>query len=188
MPKTVVKKTTKIKKIKKREEKKEKGKKKKIRQDKITKRKITEQEKTSIVKKESVKKESQKFIEAIGRRKTSSARVRLFPYSDFKDIIINNKPYKEYFSLFSWQKTIEAPLKELKFLGKFGVSVKVKGGGVSSQSEACRHGIARAIVLFDSSLRKKLKDLGFLTRDPRERERKKFGLKRARRAPQWSKR
>lgn len=145
--------------------------------------KITEQKKEL-----TVKKESQKFIEAVGRRKTSSARVRLFPNSDLKEIIVNGKSYKKYFPFFSWQKIIEAPLEKLNLLGKFNFSINVKGGGASSQAEACRHGITRALVLFDSSLRKTLKTLGFLTRDPRMRERKKFGLKRARRAPQWSKR
>jgi len=147
-------------------------------------RKKREEKKEEVVKKD----KNQKFLETIGRRKTSSARVRLFPYLESKEIIVNNKPYKEYFPFFSWQKVIEAPLEKLNFLGKFGFSIKVRGGGVSSQAEACRHGIARALVLFDPSLKKDLKDLGFLTRDPRMRERKKFGLKRARRAPQWSKR
>lgn len=130
----------------------------------------------------------EKYIKAVGRRKTSSARVWLFPHSKNKQIIINGKSYKDYFSFLFWQKAIETPLEKLNLLGKFGFFIKVTGGGVSSQAEACRHGIARALVLYDSSLRRELKNWGYLTRDPRMRERKKFGLKRARRAPQWSKR
>lgn len=136
-----------------------------------------------------------KFFEAVGRRKTSTARVRLFTRSISKKgkgeesaILVNKKPYKEYFSISSLQKKLQEPLEKLTTQDKFDVSILVKGGGLSSQAEACRHGISRALVLVNSTFRKKLKKAGFLTRDPRMRERKKFGLKRARRAPQWSKR
>lgn len=128
-----------------------------------------------------------KYFEAVGRRKTSTARVWLFTHGA-KDIKVNKKLYKVYFPIFSLQKKIEAPLEIINCLDKFDISIKVKGGGLSAQAEACRHGIARALVILNPYFRKKLKKAGFLTRDPRMRERKKFGLKRARRAPQWSKR
>lgn len=127
------------------------------------------------------------YFEAVGRRKTSVARVKLFP-SDSKEFMVNNKPLDLYFPLFELRQTAQAALKKVDVAGKFRVSVLVKGGGLHSQAEAVRHGTARALVLFNPDFRKQLKRAGFLTRDPRMRERKKFGLKRARRAPQWSKR
>ena len=127
-----------------------------------------------------------RYIEAIGRRKTSTARVRLFTQGK-KGIIVNDKPYTEYFPKFL-HKTIEDSLEKLKYLGKFGVTVVVKGRGPTGQAEAIRHGLARALVVLNPYFRKRLKKSGYLTRDPRMRERKKPGLKRARRAPQWSKR
>jgi len=146
-------------------------------------------EKEEIEEKEEKKKEEKKvkYIEAIGRRKTARARVRLFTQGK-KEILVNDKPYTDYFPVLSWQKNVEAPLEKLNCLGKFGFSIKVEGGGLSAQSEACRHGIARALVLLNPYFKKRLRKAGFLTRDPRMRERKKFGLKRARRAPQWQKR
>lgn len=134
-----------------------------------------------------------KYYEAVGRRKTAIARVRLFTASPSQSVvegnlIINNKPYKEFFPTLELQNTIEAPLKRLKSLNRFMVTVKVKGGGLSGQAGAVKHGLARALILFESNFRKKLKKAGFLTRDPRKKERKKYGLKKARRAPQWSKR
>ncbi len=136
---------------------------------------------------------TKKYYETVGRRKTSVARVRLFTSSPPQSVMegnltINNKPYKEFFPILELQKTVEAPLIRLKSLNRFKAIIKVKGGGIRGQAEATRHGLARALVLFDSNFRKKLKKAGFLTRDPRKKERKKFGLKKARRAPQWSKR
>ncbi len=128
-----------------------------------------------------------KYFEAVGRRKTSIARVRLFTQGK-KEILINNKPYKVYFPILSLQKDVEAPFEKLNCLDKFSTSIRVKGGGIFSQAGACRHGLSRALVLLNPYFRKRLKKAGFLTRDSRMRERKKFGLKRARRAPQWSKR
>lgn len=128
-----------------------------------------------------------KYFEAVGRRKTAVARVRLFTQGD-KEIIINDKDYKEYFPVLEMQQIIDSPLEKMKTLNKFRISVKVKGGGVHAQAEAVRHGISRALVKFNSDFRKRLRQIGYLTRDPRMRERKKFGLKRARRGPQWSKR
>jgi len=129
-----------------------------------------------------------KYFEATGRRKTAIARVRLFTQSLPKEITVNDKPYKVYFPIPSLQKTIEAPLEEIKSQDKFRILVKVKGGGLAGQAEAVRHGIARTLVALNPVFRKRLRKAGFLTRDPRMRERKKFGLKRARKAPQWSKR
>jgi len=128
-----------------------------------------------------------KYFEAVGRRKTSQARVRLFTQNK-KDITVNGRPFDKYFPTLVWQKTVEAPLEKLNCLGKFGIQVQVGGGGVSSQAEAVRHAISRALVLLNPYFRKRLRKSGYLTRDSRMRERKKFGLKRARRAPQWSKR
>jgi len=128
-----------------------------------------------------------KYFEEIGRRKTSVARVRIFPKGE-KFFLVNEKPLDEYFSTFELKETVLSPLKKTDCLDRYGISVKVKGGGINSQAEAVRHGLSRALVLLNPDFRKKLKKAGFLTRDPRMRERKKFGLKRARRAPQWQKR
>jgi len=139
------------------------------------------------------KEKKKKYYEAVGRRKTSTAIVRLFTSSPEESVekgnlIVNNKNYTEYFPTIELQKIVEAPFRKLKSLNRFRATVKVKGGGIKGQAEAVRHGLARALVLFDSNFRKKLKKAGYLTRDPRKKERKKFGLKKARRAPQWSKR
>lgn len=128
-----------------------------------------------------------KYIEAVGRRKTASARVRLFTQG-FKDILVNGKPHTVYFPINEWQRVVEDPARKLNVFGKFGFSIQVRGGGVEGQAEAARMGIARTLVLLNPYFKKRLKKSGFLTRDPRMRERKKPGLKRARRAPQWSKR
>ncbi len=151
-------------------------------------------EKKTTTKKKVTKKEIKKprpkparYFEAVGRRKTSVARVRLFTQEE-KLILVNEKPYQNYFPTFELQQTATASLRKMKAFDKFRILVKVKGGGVHSQAEAVRHGIARALVEFNPDFRKRLRRAGYLTRDPRMRERKKFGLKRARRAPQWSKR
>jgi len=177
---------------------KEKKKTKKAKKE-TTRVKMKEEAKEAKEKKETKKakkptEKTPKYFEAVGRRKTSTARVRLFtqPLSSKKkeeeDIIVNEKPYKLYFPVLSLQKKITDPLEKLNIRGKFGISIIVKGGGISSQADACRHGISRALVLLNPYFKKRLKKVGFLTRDPRMKERKKFGLKRARRAPQWSKR
>jgi len=144
-------------------------------------------------KKEKARKKKKKYFEAVGRRKEAVARVRLYTSNPAESIaegnlIINDLPYKKFFPLLELQKIIEAPFECLKSLKRFRATVKVKGGGIRGQAEAIRHGIARALVLFDSNFRKRLKKAGYLTRDPRKKERKKFGLKKARRGPQWSKR
>lgn len=128
-----------------------------------------------------------RYFEAVGRRKTAVARVRLFTKGE-KEFLVNDKPYQVYFPTLVLQQAALVSLEKMKCLDKFRISAKVKGGGLNAQAEAVRHGIARALVLFNPDFRKRLKKVGFLTRDPRMRERKKFGLKRARRAPQWKKR
>jgi len=128
-----------------------------------------------------------KYLEAVGRRKTAVARVRLFTQKE-KASLVNGKPLEVYFPTLELQQIVTSPLVKMKCLDEFKISAIVKGGGLKAQSEALRHAISRALVSFDPDFRKKMKKAGFLTRDPRMRERKKFGLKRARRAPQWSKR
>lgn len=161
--------------------------------DKTLKKKTSKAKKTETVSQKKVTKPSEKsatkekYIEAVGRRKTSIARVRIWTKGD-KEILVNEKPYNSYFPTIDLHKIIEAPLELLKLENKFKITAKVYGGGIHSQAEAIRHGLARALVKMNPDFRKKLKRAGFLTRDPRERERKKPGLKRARRAPQWSKR
>ena len=128
-----------------------------------------------------------KYVEAVGRRKTSVARVRIFPDSPFA-ISINQKKYSEYFPTFELQNIVDSPISRANIKKDFSVSVKVNGGGIHSQAEAVRHGISRVLEKIDPALRKTLKPFGFLKRDPRMKERRKFGLKKARKAPQWAKR
>ena len=132
-------------------------------------------------------KKTAKYFEAVGRRKTSVARVRLFTQGE-KGFLVNGKACQDYFPTLELQQIVISPLERMKASDKFGVEVRVRGGGVHSQAEAVRHGISRALVKFNIEFKKRLRKAGFLTRDPRMRERKKFGLKRARRAPQWQKR
>ena len=128
-----------------------------------------------------------RYFEAIGRRKTAVARVRLFTKGD-KEFIVNDAPYTKYFQTVEDQESAVASMKKMKCLDKFRITVVVKGGGHRAQAEAIRHGTARVLVDFNANFRKRLRKAGFLTRDPRMRERKKFGLKRARKSPQWAKR
>lgn len=128
-----------------------------------------------------------RYFEATGRRKTAVARVRLFTRGE-KQFLVNGKPYQEYFVNVDDQQTATASMRKMKCLDKFKVTVMVRGGGHSAQAEAVRHGTARVLVDFNNNFKKRLRKVGFLTRDPRMRERKKFGLKRARKAPQWAKR
>jgi len=134
------------------------------------------------------KKITDKYYESQGRRKTSVARVRIWFGRDKSEFVINKKPLNKYFPSLVLQETSKAPLKEAGLEDSLKISVIVKGGGLFGQAVAVRHGITRALVDFNPELRKRLKKIGFLTRDPRMRERKKFGLKRARKSPRWSKR
>jgi len=129
----------------------------------------------------------EKFWQGVGRRKTAVAVVKIFKEKE-GSFLVNEKPLEKYFPLFEQQKTAKAPLELLKLENKFKVLALVNGGGLVAQSEAIRLGLARALVSFKEEFRKKLKKAGFLKRDPRVKERKKPGLKRARRAPQWQKR
>ncbi|MFA5021939.1 MAG: 30S ribosomal protein S9 [Patescibacteria group bacterium] len=148
-------------------------------------KKKTEQDQTEL---ESQKKRVRhSYLYAVGRRKKSIARVRLVKKGEGK-IIVNKKEYDQYFPTLELKQLITQPLEAIGKLKEFDISIKVAGGGKHGQAEACRHGIARALVLFDKDLRKVIKPYGFLRRDPRRRERKKPGLKRARRGPQWAKR
>lgn len=160
---------------KKEEKKKERGEKKRI--------------ETKVLEEETKEKEAQpdRYLEAIGRRKTAVARVRLFTKGE-KVFLVNNKPFDLYFPTVECQQIVTTSLRKMKCLDRFRVLARVKGGGFRGQAEAIRHGIARALVLFNAEFKKRLRKAGYLTRDARIRERKKFGLKRARRAPQWSKR
>jgi small subunit ribosomal protein S9 len=130
---------------------------------------------------------STRYFEATGRRKTAIARVRLYTKGD-KTIEVNGKDILDYFPTPALQKIVSSSLERMKSNGRFRITIIVRGGGISSQAEAVRHGITRALVVFNPEYRKRLRKAGFLTRDSRKKERKKFGLKRARRAPQWSKR
>lgn len=145
--------------------------------------------KASTTPKAATKKSSsvQEYYYGTGKRKTSVARVRL--YKNGKgDITINDKVGTEYLTPSSLINTVVVPLKLTSLTKKFDISVKVQGGGKVSQAEAVRHGVSRALLKYDESLRTTLKKAGLLTRDPRVKERKKPGLKKARRAPQFSKR
>ena len=127
------------------------------------------------------------YIEAVGRRKTSTARVRITDAAK-SSTTVNGKDLAEYFVTAELQKIINDTFEKSKVVGKFTTTVLVHGGGIHSQAEAVRHGLSRALVESDTELRTRLKKLGFLKRDQRMKERRKFGLKKARKAPKWSKR
>jgi small subunit ribosomal protein S9 len=130
---------------------------------------------------------TQKYFEAVGRRKTATARVRLFPGAK-SGYEVNGKSLEAYFPVKEMQMTVTDAITASKPAEKFHMTAKVNGGGIAAQSEAVRLGISRALLVYDIELRGKLKKLGFLKRDPRAKERRKFGLKKARKSPQWSKR
>jgi len=132
-----------------------------------------------------------RYIEGIGRRKNAIARVRITLSKKEKgerNFVVNDRGINEYFKTEEMQIIARESLNKAKLSDVFDVSVRVSGGGIHAQAEAVRHGLARALVSFDEELRKRLKKGGFLKRDPRTVERKKFGKKKARKAPQWSKR
>lgn len=126
------------------------------------------------------------YFYGTGRRKSSVARVRI--YQGTGKITINDRDIDDYFGLETLKLIVRQPLAVAGVEGKFDIVVRVAGGGVSGQAGAIRHGLSRALLVYDENLRGELKKAGFLTRDPRMKERKKYGLKAARRAPQFSKR
>lgn len=128
-----------------------------------------------------------KYFEAVGRRKTAVARVRIAEAAK-QSITVNGKELAVYFPTTDLQRVVTEAFAASKVAGKFKVTVVAKGGGVPGQADAVRHGLARALSEYDKLLRAPLKKAGFLKRDPRAKERRKFGLKKARKAPQWSKR
>ena len=137
----------------------------------------------------------EKYYQAIGRRKESVAIIRLYTKKstdnlegDYALVTVNGKDYREHFTDKNLQAIVESSLKKLKSLNRFKATVKVGGGGLSGQADAIKHGIARALIMFDQNFRKKLKKAGFLTRDSRVKERRKYGLKKARKRGQWQKR
>ncbi len=130
--------------------------------------------------------ETKPYFYGTGRRKNSVARVRV--YNGTGKITINDRDIDDYFGLETLKLIVRQPLAVAAVEGKFDIVVRVSGGGVSGQAGAIRHGLSRALLVYDENLRADLKKAGFLTRDPRMKERKKYGLKAARRAPQFSKR
>lgn len=130
--------------------------------------------------------ETKPYFYGTGRRKSSVARVRM--YNGSGKITVNDRDIDDYFGLETLKLVVRQPLVLTGNADKFDIAIRVVGGGVSGQAGAIRHGISRALLVFDGELRPALKKAGFLTRDPRMKERKKYGLKAARRAPQFSKR
>ena len=130
--------------------------------------------------------EGNPYFYGTGRRKKSVARVRVYPGTG--NITINDRDINDYFGLETLKLIVRQPLALTGNADKFDIVCKVQGGGVTGQAGAIRHGLARALLQYDENLRAELKKAGFLTRDPRMKERKKYGLKGARRAPQFSKR
>ena len=137
----------------------------------------------------SIRKELKKgeYIATIGRRKTATAQVRLSE-AKARKVTINGRDFEDYFKTADQRRIVLDAMQRTKTPEQFEISVLVKGGGLHAQAEAVRHGIARAMTVLDSAYRSPLKKFGFLKRDPRSKERKKFGLRGARRRPQWSKR
>lgn len=133
-----------------------------------------------------VQKNKKEHYYGIGRRKSAVARVRFF--NGGGNVLVNDKKIEDFLPLFSLRDKVFAPLRQVNLEKKFDIKIMVKGGGVRGQADAISLGVARALIKYNKELKKTLKDAGFLTRDPRVKERKKPGLKRARRAPQWKKR
>lgn len=133
------------------------------------------------------KKNKKLYIYAVGRRKESSAQIKLYKKGE-GELLVNGKKLAEYFPTEKLQGTVTSPLKVVGQGEKLKITAKVEGGGMTGQAEAIRHGISRALLEINPNFKKPLKKQGYITRDPRVKERKKPGLKRARRAPQWKKR
>lgn len=127
------------------------------------------------------------YLYAVGRRKNAVARVRYYKKGE-GEFEVNGKKVDEYFDTKEMVKIAQSPLQLTNLLGAGKITIKVEGGGKKAQSQSVCHGVARVLLQIDAELRSDLKKAGYLTRDPRRKERKKPGLKRARRAPQWSKR
>jgi len=168
---------------------KKRGRPKKIREEKdLSVKKISETPKHINIEEEVVvKKQKVDYISAIGRRKTSVARIRYCKDGN-GEIIINNQNFNKYFPYFEFQKIVTDPLVITNMKGQGKFFIKVNGGGKRGQAESIRHGLARVLKILNKDFRAILKKEGFLTRDSRVKERKKYGLKRARKAPQWQKR
>jgi small subunit ribosomal protein S9 len=128
-----------------------------------------------------------KYIAAIGRRKNATAQVRITPDSK-RTFVINDRKIDDYFSVEEYRKVVQSPFALVETKDDFHVSIIVRGGGISAQADAIRHGIARALEKYNEELRSPLKSAGYLKRDPRRKERKKPGLRKARKRPAWSKR
>jgi small subunit ribosomal protein S9 len=133
------------------------------------------------------KNKKDEYLYSVGKRKTSVAQIRVFKKGE-GNVEVNAKDFKVYFPKSEWQETVLSPLKMIGQDDKLNVTVKVSGGGIFSQAQAIRHGLAKALIQLNPNFRKPLKKAGYITRDPRKKERKKPGLKSARRAPQWKKR
>jgi len=130
---------------------------------------------------------SGKYFYAVGRRKTATVRVKLYPQGSGQ-FMVNKKDYKKYFPFVTWQQDLDQPFNIVAMENKFDVNIRAIGGGPQGQAEACRLGISRALIKYNPEFKTLLRTAGLVTRDPRAKERKKPGLKKARRAPQWSKR
>ena len=138
----------------------------------------------------------EKYYESVGRRKNAIARVRLITRKstdssndDERAILnVNGKDYFDYFKEKELHEVVEGPFRKLKSLNRFKATIKVLGGGIRGQADAIAHGLARSLILFDANFSKKLRKSGYLTRDSRVKERRKYGLKKARKGPQWAKR
>lgn len=128
----------------------------------------------------------ERYFYAIGKRKCAVAKVRLFPGSG--TLIVNGKPLEQVLPLRTLQETVQEPFRVAQLTSNYNASIRVSGGGIAGQAQAIRHGIARALVVANEELRPVMRKAGLLTRDARVKERKKYGLKRARKAPQYTKR
>jgi small subunit ribosomal protein S9 len=160
---------------------------KKVKKDESAVKPVLKNNAVNTAKKEEA--ETSRYFYGIGKRKTSIAQIKAYPSSkNQSEIIVNEKKAEDYFTVSRLADVIKSPLAVAGQDKKFNIVIKVSGGGINSQAEAIRLGISRALVVFDSQLKKPLRDKGFMTRDARKVERKKPGLRKARRAPQWAKR
>ncbi len=133
--------------------------------------------------------EKRRYYEGVGRRKRASARVRIYPGADATgEFLVNGRDVKDFFPRFGDYITLSGPLVDTELIGKMDVSVHIQGGGITGQTGAVRLGLARALIKYDENLRSTLRGHGHMTRDSRVKERKKPGLKRARKAPTYTKR